>query len=83
MYSLIGDRLLKRFFENLLNRRQVNAANKTMALPANKPDKPDESGYIAGGNPSDTDAALENEQTRENIQLVSSENGSNQPTTDD
>ena len=83
MYSLIGDRFLKRFFESQFHRRRVNSESEAIALPANETDKPDEPGYTTRGNPPDTDATLENEQTGKVNQLAVPENGSDQPTTDD
>jgi hypothetical protein len=65
MQSLIGDRFLKRFFGSRLHRRRANPASEAMTLPANETDKPDEPGYTTRGNPPDTDATLENEQTGE------------------
>jgi hypothetical protein len=83
MQSLIGDRFLKRFFGSRLHRRGVNPARGAITLPAKETDKPDEPGYTTRGNPPDTDAILENEQTGEVNQLAVPENGSDQPTTDD
>jgi hypothetical protein len=83
MYSLIGDRFLKRFFGSRLHRRRVNPASEAITLPVNETDKPDEPGYTTRGNPPDTDATLENEQTDEVHQLAVPENGSDQPTTDE
>jgi hypothetical protein len=75
MQSLIGDRFLKRFFGSRLHRRGANLASEAMTLPANETDKPDEPGYNTRGNPPDTDATLENEQTGEVNQLAVPENG--------
>ncbi|MGE5224715.1 MAG: hypothetical protein ACM3PY_19945 [Omnitrophica WOR_2 bacterium] len=83
MQSLIGDRFLKRFFGSRLHRRRANPASEAITLHANETDKPDETGYITRGNPADTDATLENEQTSEVHQLAVPENGSDQPPTDD
>jgi hypothetical protein len=83
MYSLIGDRFLKRFFGSRMHRRKVNPASEVMTLPAIKIDKPDEPGFTTRVNPADTDATLENEQTGENNQLAGPENGSDQSTADD
>ncbi len=83
MQSLIGDRFLKRFFGSCLHRRRVNPASEARTLTASETDKPDESGYTTRGNPPDTDATPENEQTGEIDQLAVPENGSDQPTTDD
>jgi hypothetical protein len=83
MYSLIGDHFLKQFFGSRTQLRRVNPAGEAMTLPANETDTPDEPGYTMRGNPPDTDATLENEQTGEVNQLAVSENGSDQPTTDD
>jgi hypothetical protein len=83
MYSLIGDRFLKQFFGSCLHRLRVSPASEAMTLPANETDKPDEPGYTTRGNPPDTDATLENEQTGEVNQLAVPENGSDQPKTDD
>jgi hypothetical protein len=83
MQSLIGDRFLKRFFGSRLHRRRVNPASGAITLPAKETDKPDEPGYTTRGNPPDTDATLEIEQTGEVNQLAIPENGSDQPTTDD
>jgi len=83
MDNLIGDRFLKRFFGSRMHRRRVNPASEAMTLPANETDKPDEPGYTTRGNPQDTDATLENEQTGEINQLADPENGSDQPKTDD
>jgi hypothetical protein len=83
MQSLIGDRFLKRFFGSRLHRRRANPASEAMTLPANETDKPNEPGHTTRGNPPDTDATLENEQTGEIHQLAVLENGSDQPTTDD
>ncbi len=83
MYSLIGDRFLKRFFGSRFNRRRVNPASVALTLPANETEKPDEPGDTSSGNPLDTDAMLENEQTGEVNQLASPENGLDQQTTDE
>ena len=61
MYSLIGDRFLKRFFISLFHRRTVNPASEAITLPANETDKPVEPGYTTRGNPPDTDATLEDD----------------------
>jgi hypothetical protein len=82
MYSLIGDRFLKRFFGNYFHQRKVNPANEAMTLPANETNKPDEPGYTTRGNPADMDAILENEQTGEVNQLAGPESGLDQQTTD-
>jgi hypothetical protein len=83
MYSLIGDRFLKRFFGNRFHRSKVNLASEEMILPANETDKLNKPCYTSIGNPPDTDATLENEKTGEVNQLAVPENGSYQPTTDD
>jgi len=83
MYSLIGDRFLKRFFGSRFHRCRVNPASEAMTSPANETDKPDEPGCTTRGNPPVTDATLENEQTGEVNQLAVPENRSDQPTTDD
>jgi hypothetical protein len=83
MYSLIGDRFLKRFIGSYFYQRRVNPASEAMTLHANETDKPDEPGYTPKGTPPDTDATLENEQTGEVNQLAVPDNGSDQPTTDD
>jgi hypothetical protein len=83
MYSLIGERFLKQFFGSRLHQRRVNPAKEAMTLPANETDKPDGPGYTMRGNPPDTDAPLENEQTGEVYQHAVPENGSDQQTTDD
>lgn len=83
MYSLIGDRFIKRFFGNRFHQHRVNPACEEMTLPANETDKPDEPGYATRGYPPDTDATLENETTGEVNQLDVPENGSDQPTTDE
>jgi hypothetical protein len=83
MYSLIGYRFLKKFFGSRFHRRRANLASEAITLPTNETDKPDEPGYNTRGNPPDTDAMLENEQTGEIHQLAVPENGSDQPTTDD
>jgi len=83
MNALIGDRFLKQFFGSRLHRRRINPASEVMTLPASETDKPDEPGCTTKGNPPDTDATLENEQTGEVHQLVVPDNGSVQPTTDD
>jgi hypothetical protein len=78
MYSLIGDRFLKRFFGNRSQQGRVNPANEAITLPANELDKPDEPGYTTRGNPADTDAMLENEQPGEIHQLTGPEKGLDQ-----
>jgi hypothetical protein len=83
MYSLIGDRFLKRFFGSRFHRRRVNPTSEAVTLIANETDKPGEPGYIMRGNPPDTDAMLGNEPTGEINQLAVPENGSDQPTTDE
>jgi hypothetical protein len=83
MQSLIGDRFLNRFFGSRLHWRRANPAGEAMTLPANETDKPGEPGYTKRGNPPDTDATLENEQTGEVHQLAVPENGSDQPKTDE
>ena len=83
MQSLIGDRFLKQFFGSSFHRRRINPVIEAMTLPADETDKPDETGYTTRGNPPDTDATLENEQTGEVNQLAVPDNGSVQPTTDD
>jgi hypothetical protein len=82
MQSLIGDRFLKRFLGSRFHRRRVNPASEAITLPANETDNPDEPGYTTRGNPPDTDATLENEQTGEVNQLVVPDNGSDQLTAD-
>jgi hypothetical protein len=83
MQSLIGDRFLKRFFGSRLHRRRANPASEAITLPANETEKPDEPGYTTRGNPPDTDATLENEQTGKIHQLAGPKNGSDQPKTDE
>jgi hypothetical protein len=83
MYSLIGDRFLKQFFGSRSHRRRINPASEAMTLPANETDRSVEPGFITRGDPPDTDATLENEQTGEVNQLAVPGNGSDQPTTDD
>ena len=83
MQSLIGDRFLKQFFGSRLHRHRFSLASEAMTLPANETDKPVEPGYTTRGNPPDTDATLENEQTGEVNQLTIPENGSDQPTAED
>lgn len=83
MYSLIGDRFLKQFFGTRLHRPRDYPASEAMTLLANETDKPDEPGYTTRGNPPDTDATLENEQTGEVNQFAVPDNGADQPTTGD
>jgi hypothetical protein len=83
MYSLIGDRFLKRFFGSRVHRRGVNPASEAITLPVNETGKPDEPSNTTRGNLPDTDTTLENEQTGEFNQHAVPESGSDQPTNDD
>jgi hypothetical protein len=83
MYSLIGDRFLKRFFGSRFHQRRVNLASEALTLPANESVIPDETGYTTGGNPADTDVMLENEQTGKINQFAGPEYGLDQQTTDE
>lgn len=82
MLSLISERFLKQFMGSRLHNRRINPDSEEMTLPADERDKPDEAGYTTRGNPLETDAMLENEQTDGVNQLTIPDNGSCLPATD-
>jgi hypothetical protein len=82
MFSLIGDRFLKRFFGSSRPRHRANTAGEAMTLPEDGAEKAGEPDYPPRENLPKKEAMAEDKKQDEANQLASPENGSDRTTTE-